>query len=330
LSDPLLAVPAVRILSTYIPLIHPFQESPVPFIRSLDHKIADVLNRLSSEEGTWWKTLIQAPKVFIAVRKNELNAYCGGASLGRISWRKGALSFRVHVEYLVFADHGRKDMYFDFLQESQSPRSVTVTSADGYVRHFSAVKALARELASKERAGVNDIAARHKCVLDIEAAFNTLREPKDSGLAPEPVGGRVDLVAADQEGQLVFTEAKLFANDELRLDPIPPVCTQLISYHRWLKDCGQDIQEAYTHMIDTCCLEGKFFQRWNGLRGKKLTVDPIPRLLIFDYDEARDAAELEQIKKRIVEQVCRLIPEFGLGHIRCQKQASRVTPQDIL
>ena len=197
------------------------------------------------------------------------------------------------------------------------------------MKHFSAVKALARDLASRERAGVNDIAARNKCVLDIEAAFNTLREPKDSGLSPEPVGGRVDLVAVDQQGQLIFTEAKLFLNGDLRLEPIPPVCSQLISYHQWLTDGGREIQDAYTHVIDTCHLEGKFFKRWDGLQKKRLRVDPIPRLLIFDYAD-KDATEVEQITKRISEEVCQRIPGFRLEHIHCQKQATRVIAPDIL
>lgn len=301
----------------------------MPFVRSLDPKLADALNKLSTQERSWWKTMIDDPKVFIAVRRNELNAYCGGASLGRIAWKKGVLSFRVHVEYLVFADRDRKNMYFDFLQGSEAPRSVTVENTDDYVNRFSAVKALARDWASKERAGVNDIAARHKCVLDIEAAFNTRRESEDSGLIPESVGGRVDLVAVDEQYRLVFTEAKLFVNDELRREPLPPVCGQLISYHQWLKECGGEIEEAYTRLIDKCHMEGKFFRRWDSLQKKKLTIDPIPRLLIFGYSD-RDEAELEQISKRVTEEVCHEIQGFRLEHIRYRKQPSSVQASDIL
>jgi len=302
----------------------------MPFVRSLDRRIVDALNKLSSEQGNWWRTLVEDPRVFIAVRRNELNAYFGGASLGRIAWKNGALSFRVHVEYLVFADRERKDMYFDFLQESEFPRSVIVKDTKGYAKHFRDVKVLAKEVAgSDERAGVNDIAFRNKCVLDIEAAFNTLREPKDPGIKPEPVGGRIDLVAVDQQCQLVFTEAKLFANDDLRLDPFPPVCSQLISYHRWLERCRAEIQQAYTCLIANCRLLGRFFTRWDSLRDKSLTVDPIPRLLIFDCAK-RDKAEVDQIGERIVEEVSRRIPGFGPQHIRCQERATQVRASDIL
>lgn len=303
----------------------------MPFVRSLDPKVVNALNELSLEEGNWWKTLVEDSRVFIAVRRNELNAYFGGASLGRIAWKKRALSFRVHVEYLVFADRDRKDMYFDFLQESEFPKSVIVKDTQDYVKHFEDVKALAKEVASsRERAGVNHIAAGNGCVLDIEAAFNTLSEPRDSGINPEPVGGRIDLVAVNQQSQLIFTEAKLFLNDDLRLDPLPPVCSQLISYHQWLESCRAEIQQAYTCLIATCPLKGKFFERWDSLREKTLTLDPTPRLLIFDYDADRDGAELEQIKKRIVEEVSPRISGFGPQHIRCQERATQIHASDIL
>lgn len=300
------------------------------FVRSLDRKIVDALNRLSSEEGSWWRTLVEDPKVFIAVRKNELNAYFGGASLGKIAWRRGAPSFRVHVEYLVLADRDRKDgMYFDFLQESEPPRAVTIKNTQEYVKHFPKVKALAKEVAgSRERAGVNEIATRNRCVLDIEAAFNTLSEPKESAINPEPVGGRIDLVAVDSQCQLIFTEAKLFENDDLRLEP-RPVCSQLISYHRWLKKSKEEIRQAYTCLIAKCPLQGKFFTRWDSLREKALTLDSIPRLLIFGYGK-RDKRDVEDIRDRIVKEVSLLIPGFGPQHIRYQERATQVHASDIL
>lgn len=76
--------------------------------------------------------------------------------------------------------------------------------------------------------------------------------------------------------------------------------------------------------------QGRFFKRWDSLREKALTLDPTPRLRIFDYDADRDRAELEKIRKRIVEEVSPRISGFGPQHIRCQERATQVHASDIL
>ena len=55
----------------------------MPFVRSLDRIIVDALNRLASDKGSWWKTLLEDPKVFIAIRRtNSMPIQAGPLSEG--------------------------------------------------------------------------------------------------------------------------------------------------------------------------------------------------------------------------------------------------------
>lgn len=64
----------------------------------------ETIGRLNSlyEAGNWWKTLVDHPNTFVAVRPNNtISVYGGGGSIARISFQGTQPSLRVHVKYLA-------------------------------------------------------------------------------------------------------------------------------------------------------------------------------------------------------------------------------------
>lgn len=84
---------------------------------------------------------------------------------------------------------------------------------------------LSKQIQAVRRQGENEIAVRVPTVIDIEAAFDTDKEPSESEFESDGLRqGRVDLVTLAEDGRIVFTEVKLFKNRELTSSRVPAVC----------------------------------------------------------------------------------------------------------
>lgn len=302
----------------------------MPFSRHLDDAFVRELNRLYKEKTTWWNKLADDPNVFIAIRNNSLNAYVYGGSIGKITWHKPSVALTVHRAYLVFPGGAGENPYTNLLDPGTAPKAIVIKDIDDYVKHFPQIKRAVKLLTGSERWGANKIAKKLGAVVDVEAAFSaeaksTNSEFEDAGLGP----GRVDLVAV-AEGRIVCTEAKLFVNGELRSTPVPAVCSQLISYHRWLKRNAKPIQSAYKNVCGYYGrLKGNFFEQRLSAAGGKLSVDLIPRLLIFGFDR-QQRGSLGKMKKRIKDGVGNQIPGFEIEHIRAVGKPQNVNTDHIL
>src|SRR5688572_23847210 len=109
------------------------------FKRHLDAGFIDQLNLLYKDPTSWWSTLVNDRDVFIAIRNNWINAYCGGASLARIGW-SGALQFRVHRAYLVLPPRGQGDSYIDLLHDGNKLAANLIDSEAKFVSGFEYIK----------------------------------------------------------------------------------------------------------------------------------------------------------------------------------------------
>jgi len=292
----------------------------MPFQRHLDLRFVEELSRIHADKHSWWHALARDTDVFIAIRNNAINAYAGGASIARIEWN-GGLQLRVHRKFLVFPRSTTgNDPYPDLLRMTATPvEAVIVNNALQYVEHLPEIKAAARRLTGKERSGETAIAASCACVLDVEAAFTSVGVASDS--SDEPVGsvGRVDIVAVNDQGRLALTEAKLYANAELRSRAEPVVCTQLVEYYNWARDHQADIVQAYTDVHG--------YRAALGLPSEAVPhvvdLDVIPRLLIFGFDSSQES-QLAGIKNNIITGLRGRIPSFQEGHIRTVGNSSSV------
>ena len=54
------------------------------FQRTLDQEFIDALNQLHDQPASWWRKLVDSTDVFLAIRKNCINAYSYGMSIGKV------------------------------------------------------------------------------------------------------------------------------------------------------------------------------------------------------------------------------------------------------
>jgi hypothetical protein len=147
----------------------------------------------------------------------------------------------------------------------------------------------AKVYSTLEKQGVAAIAGRNAHVIDVEMALPSSKTIE-----------RMDLVALEKEGKgikIVFYEAKLFVNPDLRADNLKPrVLKQLQRYEDWINSDNRadEVVNAYR---EAC----RILIRLNATRneatrrpvhplvaeaakaGSDLRVDRKPRLIIFGY-----------------------------------------------
>jgi hypothetical protein len=302
----------------------------MPFQRFLDGPFISLLNRLYDQPASWWRKLVDAKDVFLAIRNNYINAYSHGMSIGKVHWDGTAVRLLVHEEYLTLTN---ADRYINLLAGVPTRARRVIFTDHGYASHLPLIKRRAGRFAGAERKGTNQVACRVPTVLDMEAAFQ-----EESEREPEPEyqnevsekRGRMDLVVLGSDLRLVVFEAKLHASGDLRAKGIPKVCGQLQEYHHFLCRNQRRLETAYrTIFCYFAGLRGTFFeerirhQRWVQVLNKPplLGIDPVPRLLIFGFDQLQQKGVAEEAA-RIAQGVS--IRGFTPGHIRAVGGASSI------
>jgi hypothetical protein len=308
----------------------------MPFARHLDPGFIAALNQLHEDKSSWWHTLTNDPDVFLAVRENAINAYVNGGSIGRIQWAGQKVHLQVNRAYLVFPapkTKTDKSNYVDLLASSEPPKAIVISDPSAFVAHLKNIKDIVWTYFGRERQGENEIAVRQKEVIDIEAAFDTVVEDGKSEFEGDDLRqGRIDLVAVSGDGQIVFTEAKVLKNRELisRSSRTPSVCDQLILYHQWIKAHKSEIQAAYSGLRNVYQhLHGSFFDHRFSKADAVLTVDLIPRLLVYDFDGHQEKGT-PPIRQSVCDGVVEAISGFTKDHIRFVGKTKNVTPAHLL
>ncbi|MFN4259511.1 MAG: hypothetical protein ACK4RK_09430 [Gemmataceae bacterium] len=306
------------------------------FQRTLDQEFIDALNQLHDLPASWWRKLVDSTDVFLAIRNNSINAYSYGMSIGKIRWNGSHIALEVHEEYLSLPSRVR---YLDVLASGTSQARPVAHDEIGYIKNLDRIKKRAGRFAGEERKGTNKIACDVLTVIDMEAAYEPGRENEPNPESQREVSddrGRLDLVVLSGNLKLLAFEAKLFSNSELRARGTPKVCDQLQAYHATISDRHDELVQAYTRLVGTfASLRGSFFGKrlrhpsWAAaLKGPaSLTMDPIPRLLIFDYDGLQESS-LKATVTRIQQHVS--IPGFDLKHVKTLGKAASVNENHLV
>ena len=275
-------------------------------------------NRSLPEEGLklleakpcWWQHLLayrydakgKPQPLLLAIRDGYLNAYLEGQSVLKIGFKKDRngtwqLNSRVHEKFVYPNAKGQKLLAFDGSKIDGEPY-MGKSTFDGWAKK--AKEHVHREnsnLDLTEMEGIAIIVGNNPCVIDVEMGLSRIADRFDSA---KRKADRIDIVAlerGDKAIRIVFYEAKLFRNPELRADNLrPKVLAQLKRYEDWISAPGRvgEIIEAYRH---TC----RLLIRLNDTRepedrpvvdplikeaaepSSNLQVDPNPRLIIFRY-----------------------------------------------
>ena len=107
------------------------------------------------------------------------------------------------------------------------------------------------------------------------------------------------MAAITEKGTLVFFEAKLFGNSEIRSKKTPRVVDQLLRYQQLLSKKGNEIITAYQDQLNIYAqLKGQFFKT-RSCKISNLSIHPHARLIVTDFDASQRDLMLPTVQKAI-------------------------------
>ncbi len=246
------------------------------FARGLAPAFVQELND-QYDQDVAWRAFIDDSDLYLAIRSGYVNIYYRGCSL--LKWEEGHSDWKIHYKYLVRPNV--KDPYV----KVEGGKPMFPENEKGYfirdIRDRKSLKKAAGPFAGVEKTGVHDIIHANDCILDVEMELG-----KD----------RVDLVVLQDKGDrvdLVFLEAKHFANSELRARGEPPVVRQIKRYESMLRANREAIVKSYwkvcENLVNLRGMSERHPKRHALMmravnRPQELFVDGNPRLIVFGFD----------------------------------------------
>jgi hypothetical protein len=213
------------------------------FSKGLDEHFLRHLNA-EYERGGWWRAIASDTNLFIAIRDRSLNVYSKGASLLRL-WMEGEqLVGETHYKYLLRPDAPKPNVrVVDGKAQITNPSQLFLCDIGDVL----ALKRASAVYVGEEKVGVHRIAMENRNVIDLEVGFGL-----DSVRDADPSINKIDFAAlqsnvTDAEVELIFYEAKLFTNQEIRAkgDAAPPVFEQIERYEKVLAGNRNTVEHAY-------------------------------------------------------------------------------------
>lgn len=267
------------------------------FRRGLKPEFIDLLNK-AYDNGGWWRDILNDNDLHIGIRDNYLNVYYQGNSLFLLTG-SGGLSGHTHYKYLL--DPTKK------LKPIISANGTIETLKDVFIDHLDKknldlMKRASTVYAGEEKKGIQWILKNNPNIIDMEIALTQEAENQEGEEMADleetgrPTAPHVDFAALQQfpEGiKLVFFEAKLFSNKELRAKgkQDPPVIGQIEEYKNLIEKHMADIEKSYRRICQN-------LYELHGILGRKkkivqsvlqggvsFTISSLPKLVIFGFDK---------------------------------------------
>lgn len=263
------------------------------FTRTLSPKFIGSLNDLYTDEKSWWRKIADDKDIFILIRNNELRVQANGGLLLQINQDlQSNIVCKIHEDFLSL--RSEKNPYV-VLEETTSGPIQRVEGLNGFVKHYSKIKRRINIFTGKERQAVQYLANNVPRIVDIEIGFEgELKQNASKKSVP-----RIDMAAITDKGTLVFFEAKLFSNSEIRSKKTPKVVSQLQKYQKLLSQKANEIITAYQEQLNIYTqLNGKFFEN-RSPKISNLSIHPHARLIITDFDASQRDLMLPTVQKSI-------------------------------
>lgn len=261
------------------------------FSRGISRDLIEALNDLYEEGDNWWRSLLADKDIFIAVRKNTLNAYYRGCSLAEIALRNGEVVAKTHYKYLLKPDLNKYVSATSGLFDvSRALRDSAFVSS---LSDLKSIKSAAAAYAGVEKDFVSEIVCdkANPSIVDVEIAL--WREETDERKTKQGVD-RIDFAALRRTRQgleLVMCEAKHFTNKELRAEGTPHVLGQIDRYEKLLAKYTGQIKESYV-LAAEAALKLKGVRTTHSDWAKALTsgnfaisLEPVLVICGFDADQ---------------------------------------------
>lgn len=269
-----------------------------------------------AERESWWRDVLQDASLVVATRGRSLNVYWQGQALFTVSCPHGTLRVTTHEKFLLDpALAGQVPLGADGAFDTAVLLQRALVSRYEGPATLAKLKAAAALFAGDEKRGCHEIAVRNAAVIDVEVAFpgrHTVGEHTHT--AP-----RVDLAAVKADGsgvQLVFWEAKTYANGELRAlgEEAAPVCRQVEAYRTILTAQRESVEASYTRVAQN--LVAFKAMGWAralpplieavGTGAAKLRLGDVPRvgLVVFGFDAGqRDEARWQAHRLKLEQHI---------------------------
>ena len=263
------------------------------FTRTLSPKFIDSLNELYNDEKSWWRKIADDKDIFILIRNNELRVQANGGLLLQINQDfQSNIVCKIHEDFLSL--RSEKNPYV-VLEKTTSGPIQRVEGLDGFAKHYTKIKRRINIFTGKERQAVQYLANNVRQVVDLEIGFEG--EVKQN--ASKKSVPRIDMAAITDNGILVFFEAKLFSNSEIRSKKTPKVVSQLEKYQKILSQKGNEIISAYQEQLNIYSqLKGNFFRN-RSRKISNLSILPHARLIITDFDASQRDEMLPTVQESI-------------------------------
>lgn len=215
------------------------------FKRGLSEHFVAALAELA-KKTSWWQDVLADASLIIGIRDECFDVYWNGQSLFNVNFQGGTVKVNTHVKYLLDPDRSeRVDLNdngtFDF---DLVPIPILRLYVSGTLNKL---KRAADLFSGMEKQGVHAIVRANENIIDVEIRLDARDIDSDRD---QP---RIDIAAFEQRSDgvdLVFWEAKLFANKELRASGSsqPKVVGQIREYIQVLQKRETEVLSSY------CCI----------------------------------------------------------------------------
>jgi hypothetical protein len=293
------------------------------FVHRLVPEFVAALNE-SYRKESWWKTIMDDPDLHLGIRKDYLNIYYVGNSIIKLKYGAAKIAATTHYKFLL---DPYKNLYIESVDGNIKP---PVDLSKLFVKNLDELKSIKRaslDYAVEEKKGIQKILMSNPNIIDLEIALTDYAvSEKTEGLPAaedkRAQAPRIDFAALQKSKkgwELVFFEAKLFANSALRAsgDSEPKVVQQIQTYNRMIEDQMKDIKNSYIRVCKNLFeLEGISHETkaivQGVAQGQDLTISPRPRLIIFGFDEDQKKGKLKKNVEKL-EELLKENPVFCQG-----------------
>lgn len=254
-------------------------------------------------ECDYWQKMVKDPELFIGIRNEYINVYYKGNSICRLSYDGGKkrIEAAIHYKYLL------KPQLNEYIKTSGStfnPDDLNGKFITSLSDNIDLIKRASSVYAGEEKTGVHSIILKEKNILDIEVTFS-----KETIETDDKKTDRIDYLqlVKNTNGmiRLVFFEAKRFSNPEIRARQSPKVLSQIHRYEERIRDHQKAIRDSYFEVCQNLKALNVIGKRdlINEVAGNPnlLSIDPLPRLIVFGYDKDQDKGEVWKVHKEKLE-----------------------------
>ena len=261
------------------------------FKRGLSDYFMAALDELAQKPG-WWHDVLADPSLIIGIRDERFDVYWNGQSLFNAHFQGGRVNVNTHVKYLLDPDRDDqvtlKDGTFHVVS---TPMLASYASST-----LSKLKRAADLFSGMEKQGVHAIAKANENIVDVEIMLDA------RDLDMQRVQPRIDLAAFEERSdgvELVFWEAKLFANKELRASGSAPVVRQIKEYKQVVQARQADLLSSYRcvarNLVAVATMSGGVRKVGHAIRGVadgqelRMSSPANVGLVIFGFDADQKA-----------------------------------------